>query len=87
MLNELSYVARSAIKDYCSSHDLLELYEAACTDPQNCAWLYFILRAAEDYSDYFPRGKWATLQRLEQVLDTCSVAEVDRLNAPRKATT
>ncbi len=39
--------------------------------PENWAWLFFQLRAADDRPEWFPSGKWATLQRLESLLDDC----------------
>jgi len=65
MLSELSWVARSAIQEFCKHHDLEALYEGACHDAECCAWLFFILQSAPDKVDWFPRGKWATLQALE----------------------
>lgn len=36
--------------------------------PDDWAWLYFLLKASEDRVEWFPRGKWATLQHLESIL-------------------
>ena len=45
--------------------------------PENWAWLWFQLRATEGTDEefdrsVFPSGKWATLQRIEQMLDECA---------------
>lgn len=71
-LSNLSYVARSAIKEFCTVRGLSELYESSVYDPKNCAWLLFLLRAAPDHTEWFPHGKWATLQRLEQIIDSAA---------------
>ena len=38
-----------------------------CLTPSNAAYLFFRLRATPD--DYFPGGKWATIQHLETLID------------------
>jgi hypothetical protein len=37
--------------------------------PEQIAWLSFKLKAVEDRAEYFPHGKWATIQRLQTLLD------------------
>ena len=37
--------------------------------PEQWAWVWFQLRAAEDRPEWFPSGKWATLQAIEAFLD------------------
>jgi hypothetical protein len=76
MLSSLSDLARSGIKTACDELDLPELYEASCHDSQSCAWLFFCLRAVVDIQRWFPRGKWATLQALEQSLDSAGDREM-----------
>lgn len=83
MLSKLSYVARAAIKDYCSAHNLSELCEGSTHDAQSCAWLYFLLRQAPDYAEWFPRGKWATLQVLEASIDEQAKVEAAQLTAEK----
>ena len=39
--------------------------------PEQWAWIYFQLRGAEDRTEWFPKGKWATIQRIGQLLDEC----------------
>lgn len=36
--------------------------------PEMWAFLWFQLREAEDKPEWFPSGKWATLQRIEALL-------------------
>jgi len=47
-----------------------------CT-PENWAWIWFQLRRAADRLEWFPRGKWATLQHIERLLNECAQASVD----------
>ncbi|HJX53946.1 MAG TPA: hypothetical protein VJ801_14365 [Polyangia bacterium] len=74
MLYKLSDLARQGIKTFCDhqfgSYDLSEVYTSACNDAEMCARLYFPLRSAEDKPEWFPCGKWATLQKLEKILDS-----------------
>ena len=42
-------------------HDDL-LFEAIGAEPREWAWIYFQLEIAEDRAEWFPKGKWATLQ-------------------------
>lgn len=48
---------------------LLEAYDL--WEPESINWheLWFILRAVPDDEEFFPSGKWATIQRLEELLD------------------
>lgn len=45
-------------------------------EPEIAAEMFFRLRALEDSPDYFPRGKWATIQQLESALETYYKEEV-----------
>ena len=33
------------------------------------AWLCYLLKAAPDTAEWFPKGKWATIQEIERQLD------------------
>ncbi len=37
-------------------------------DLPTCAAIFFLLKAAKDDPELFPKGKWATLQRLEELI-------------------
>lgn len=37
---------------------------------EHAASLFFRLRATEDRPEYFPKGKWASIQRLESIIDS-----------------
>lgn len=36
---------------------------------ESWAWIWFCLRSLPDDSEYFPCGKWGTIQHIEQMLD------------------
>ncbi len=46
--------------------------------PESWAWLWFQLRAAEDRPEWFPSGKWATLQHLGMLLDECAKVSLEQ---------
>ena len=46
------------------------LFDDNATAPEFWSWIYFQLRVAADRSEWFPRGKWATLQVIEESLST-----------------
>lgn len=83
MLDRLSIEAQRGIEKFCEEKELGELFSAARYDGQPCAWLYFLLRATPDTAEWFPRGKWATLQRLEPILDSAAQVDIARLPALR----
>ena len=41
------------------------LFDANASSPEVWSWAYFQLSESEDRAEWFPRGKWATLQLLE----------------------
>lgn len=44
------------------------LFDALASNHESWAWWYFRLREMEDRPEWFPKGKWATLQAIEQLL-------------------
>ncbi len=36
---------------------------------ERAAWMFFVLRSLPDRPEWFPKGKWATLQEIERQLD------------------
>jgi hypothetical protein len=44
------------------------LFECLNNDNEAWAWWWFRLREMEDREEWFPKGKWATLQRIEKIL-------------------
>ena len=63
----LSWEAQAGIRTLWAAYDLGELYPYIPLE--RAAWMFFVLRAAEDDPAYFPKGKWATIQRIEQMLN------------------
>jgi len=49
-------------------HDDELLFDAIASLPESWAWLCFQLRVAEDRPEWFPKGKSATIQVIEQRL-------------------
>ena len=46
-------------------------------EPEQAAWLWFRLRKHDDTDEMFPRGKWASIQYLEALIDEqAEVAEI-----------
>lgn len=39
------------------------------TDNERMAWFLMLLRRCEDKEEFFPRGKWATIQEIENQLN------------------
>jgi hypothetical protein len=81
MISELSMLAQGGIEKFCVEKDLQELFASAKHDPQACAWLMFLLRAAVDIDKWFPRGKWATIQVLEVALDRAANKELQGIKS------
>ena len=53
---------------FCIATDCPELLASGL--PEYWALLYYFkLRKAKDCAEWFPSGKWATLQRLEQLIE------------------
>jgi len=77
-INELSHEARRAISD--------ALDEDGWDAPQSwidfdlCCGIWFRLRAAKDSEELFPKGKWATIQRLQELIEKA----VTPANRPEK---
>ena len=49
--------------------------------PERMAWLVLLLRTREDKPEWFPRGKWATIQHIETQLEAAAelwIASHDR---------
>ena len=47
--------------------------------PERMAWMVLVLRKLEDKDEWFPRGKWATLQNIEAQLETAAKEFVEEL--------
>ena len=74
-MKALSPESYSAIEDICYDYDLGDL--RAYMSPEWVSWLAWILRCIPDNDKYFPRGKWATIQRIQGWLEKESERHVD----------
>ena len=45
--------------------------------PDRMAWIVWLLKLIEDTDEYFPRGKWATIQSIESQLSECAVSALE----------
>lgn len=43
------------------------------------AWIVLLLKKLEDRPEWFPRGKWATIQEIERQLDHCADTAIGEL--------
>lgn len=65
-LGDLSPDAYRALETLCD-HDWAPIYKYM--EPEWVAWLTFRLKYVPDSEEVFPKGKWATIQRLQQMVD------------------
>jgi hypothetical protein len=65
-LREFSRDTQDGLKALCLRYELWELDTQL---PEWWAALAFILRQAPDDPEFFPKGKWATIQQIERRLD------------------
>ena len=75
-IDKLSAIAQEGLRKWATfQHDDALLFDAIASLPQEWAWICFQLGAAEDNPEWFPKGKWATIQFIQQVLVEEAVAE------------
>ena len=79
-LGTLSRETRRAIDNYLVGKDRLEMAERSWVQFENVCALWFELKHEPDTEELFPKGKWATLQKLESLID-------DAIKADRSTTT
>jgi hypothetical protein len=74
-INELSTEARTAITDalFDDGWDVGKSW----IDFDMCCGIWFRLKYAKDDPDLFPKGKWATLQRFEQLIEQAVRSQSD----------
>jgi len=41
-------------------------------NPERMAWVVLVLKKLDDNENWFPHGKWATIQNIESQLDACA---------------
>jgi hypothetical protein len=77
----LSELTRRALRAYSDQHGFDEwLEERHWIDARWAAWLIALLKAEADDPELFPKGKWATIQRMEELLNE-SIAEYMKVRA------
>jgi hypothetical protein len=75
-LDEFSSETQTGLSNWAiAEHSDGLLFESIGSDPAPWAWIYFQLSAAEDRPEWFPKGKWATLQFLGQRLQKQALRE------------
>lgn len=65
-LRAFSPEAYAGLERWCFDKDLEGMFNAWIS-LENAAGLFFRLREVPDSEIYFPKGKWATLQKLEEL--------------------
>lgn len=69
-LDYLSTLAQHGLRAWAIAvHKDEMLFDSIASSPREWAWMWFQLRRAEDREEWFPKGKWATLQVIELFLD------------------
>ena len=66
-LRDPSQESQWALRRLCESSNWPD-YESLGS-PETLAWVWFRLREMKDTEDLFPKGKWATLQRIQEILE------------------
>ena len=68
-LEYLSTLAQHGLRAWAIAvHNDELLFDGIASNPREWAWQWFQLREAEDRLEWFPKGKWATLQVIESYL-------------------
>ena len=76
-LELLSTETQHGLRDWASYQHADEmLFDDIGGVPTSWAWLLLQLKVAEDRPEWFPHGKWATLQYIEKLL--LAEAELER---------
>lgn len=73
-LNQLLPPTKYALEQYgfrCGYDEWLRSF----MEPQWFAWLVELLKVEPDSEDLFPSGKWATIQRLQQMVEDAAKKE------------
>jgi hypothetical protein len=50
-------------------------------EPERMAWVVLILRRLDDRPEWFPRGKWATIQSIDDQLQSAAIERAGELAA------
>ena len=81
-MRSLSPDTYAALENLCSDRKWADINK--WMEPETVAWLVWRLRFVEDSEQHFPRGKWATIQRIEIMLNDLASQESKR-NTPADA--
>ena len=50
--------------------------------PERMAWVVLLMKQLQDTEEYFPLGKWATIQAIEAQLEKASIASINLIFNP-----
>ena len=74
---QLSRETRRALEEYGDAHSFEEwLGDRGYIDGTWFAWLVALLKEETDTPELFPKGKWATIQRMEVLLALAAKTEI-----------
>jgi hypothetical protein len=83
-IGELSYETRSALKRYSDMHDYEEwLDDKLWLSLERFAYLVALLSVEVDVPWLFPKGKWATIQRMQDLMHLGAVETIKQRDAAR----
>jgi hypothetical protein len=67
-LSDLTPVAQDGLRQWAEAMGDGLWLEDLPTVADSWSWVCFLLREAQDRPEWFPHGKWATIQRIESLL-------------------
>lgn len=76
-LSELHPKTRHGLQAIFESLDRQDLIDRMWLGLDQAGEVFFLLRALEDKPEWFPTGKWATLQRLETLCERAAQACIE----------
>lgn len=81
-MSDLSYDTRKAIVALYRKNNWNDIETDSLVAPEWAALMVFRLRATPDDAETFPKGKWATIQRIEELVTELAKAERSALPVP-----
>jgi hypothetical protein len=68
-LDKLSIESQDGLRRWAMVvHNDERLWDAIAGNPEHWAWICFQLQASDDRPEWFPKGKWATIQFIQHKL-------------------
>lgn len=67
-----------ATADALSLLDLGDFYKSNA--PERMAYVVLVLKKLDDRPEWFPKGKWATIQEIERQLHACADEQAEAIN-------